>query len=428
GAYEDDDAGSRSGSSYVFERNVGGIDNWGEVAKLTASDSASRDEFGRHLAISGDTVVVGGPDHSHGESASGSTYVFERHMGGTDSWGEVAELTTSAGGFGVAVAISGDTVVAGAQGGGDAGIDSGSSYVFDRNVGGADSWGLVEHLTASDGLARDRFGISVAISGGSVVAGANGVDDAGFASGAAYAFERSCVVCGDGLGETPEECDDGAANSDLLPDACRTDCTLPTCGDLVVDTGEECDDANLTDNDGCDSNCTFTACGNGVVTAPEECDDGNAVPGDGCDVSCLLECFDNDGDGFGAPGTQCTGGVGPDCDDGDNLIWGTPGEAMNLTFTDVSSMKWDSPSDLGGTVVAYDVLHSPLVLDFRVPTALCVESNDGSDTTATDTTIPDANTVLYYLIRAENACPDTGQGSPGNDSRGRLRTRIRLCP
>jgi hypothetical protein len=48
-------------------------------------------------------------------------------------------------------------------------------------------------------------------------------------------------VCGDGTQDPDEECDDGAANSDTTPDACRTTCTLPVCGDGVVDEGETCD-------------------------------------------------------------------------------------------------------------------------------------------------------------------------------------------
>ncbi|MGD2138649.1 MAG: DUF4215 domain-containing protein, partial [Gammaproteobacteria bacterium] len=67
------------------------------------------------------------------------------------------------------------------------------------------------------------------------------------------------TICGDGIiqptnGEGVNEfCDDGAANSDTTPDACRTDCTLPSCGDGVVDTDEECDDENVTNGDGCNS-------------------------------------------------------------------------------------------------------------------------------------------------------------------------------
>jgi hypothetical protein len=47
--------------------------------------------------------------------------------------------------------------------------------------------------------------------------------------------------CGDGIPSSGEECDQGDGNSDVLPDACRTDCTLARCGDGVVDTGEVCE-------------------------------------------------------------------------------------------------------------------------------------------------------------------------------------------
>ena len=45
--------------------------------------------------------------------------------------------------------------------------------------------------------------------------------------------------CGDGVRQGVEECDEGASNSDTMPDACRTDCTLPRCGDGALDSGEE---------------------------------------------------------------------------------------------------------------------------------------------------------------------------------------------
>jgi len=67
--------------------------------------------------------------------------------------------------------------------------------------------------------------------------------------------------CGDGILDDGEECDDGDANSDTDPDACRTDCTLPYCGDGVLDTGEECDDGNNDDGDGCSAECTIEMMG-----------------------------------------------------------------------------------------------------------------------------------------------------------------------
>ena len=62
-------------------------------------------------------------------------------------------------------------------------------------------------------------------------------------------------VCGDGVQEGDEACDDGAANSDTAKDACRTSCELPRCGDGVQDSGEACDDGNDDNLDGCTSAC-----------------------------------------------------------------------------------------------------------------------------------------------------------------------------
>ena len=58
GAYLDDDAGTYSGSAYVFLTTDGGA-TYGQVAKLTAADAAEFDEFGVSVAIDGDTIVVG---------------------------------------------------------------------------------------------------------------------------------------------------------------------------------------------------------------------------------------------------------------------------------------------------------------------------------------------------------------------------------
>ena len=102
-------------------------------------------------------------------------------------------------------------------------------------------------------------------------------------------------VCGDGVRDPLcEPCDDGAANSDIVADACRTSCRPAHCGDGVVDAGETCDDGNRTSCDGCSRDCaveTGLGCGDGVPypACGELCDDGNAVDGDGCTTACELE-------------------------------------------------------------------------------------------------------------------------------------------
>ena len=66
----------------------------------------------------------------------------------------------------------------------------------------------------------------------------------------------------------------------------------PVCGDGVKDTSEACDDGNTAAHDGCSPTCTIEApvCGNGFVDVGEECDDGNLVNSDGCSSACVCEC------------------------------------------------------------------------------------------------------------------------------------------
>ena len=183
GARSDDLA---KGSAYIYDRNRGGADNWGEVKKLTASDGAPGDQFGLSVGIAGNAVVVGAPDD---DSFKGSAYVYERNNNGVDSWGEVRKLTAPGGAvnalFGSSVGISSDMVVVGAF---SDDASKGSAHVYQRNKGGTGNWGFVKRLTASDGLPSDLFGFSVGISGDRVIVGAARDDSR---RGSAYVFERA---------------------------------------------------------------------------------------------------------------------------------------------------------------------------------------------------------------------------------------------
>jgi cysteine-rich repeat protein len=81
------------------------------------------------------------------------------------------------------------------------------------------------------------------------------------------------------------------------------------CGNGVPEPGEACDDGNVTSGDGCDANCTVTACGNGIQTAGEECDDGNALDTDACVGACKIAVC---GDGFVETGREECGDAPPD--------------------------------------------------------------------------------------------------------------------
>ena len=183
GARYDDDGGANKGSVYVFRTSDDGT-TYNQVAKLKTADAAA-DHFGRAVAISGGLIAIGSATYGTG----GAAYVFRTSDGGA-TYVEVAKLTAAdtccADNFGISVAIDGDTVVIGAYLDDDGGSDSGSAYVF-RTTDGA-SYGQVAKLTADDAASGDLFGISVAISKGTVVAGARYDDDAGSDSGSAYVF------------------------------------------------------------------------------------------------------------------------------------------------------------------------------------------------------------------------------------------------
>ena len=245
GAIWDDEAALDAGAAYVFVRDGTG---WTQQAKLLAPDPAERDWFGWAVAISGNTIVVGTPAHTPpgGSRWTGGVYVFERTG---ETWSKGDELRSSNFGpgteFGWAVALSGNTLVAGSTGDSCGGANTaGTVYVFERtgeawteqaklcgtviapNIGFGGSlatdgetilataqldntpvevfvregtgWTWVDSLTGSDTALDDLFGQSMSISGDTALIGANGHDPivdpneppVG-AGGAAYVFERN---------------------------------------------------------------------------------------------------------------------------------------------------------------------------------------------------------------------------------------------
>ena len=187
GAIFDDDLGNNSGSAYVFRRNAAGMILEG---KLTASDGLAEDRFGAAVAVSGqgNAVAVGASLGDAGLVAdTGAVYVYERNAAGVITETKLTASDAAAiDNFGTALAMSNGTLVVGAFGNDDAGIVSGSAYLFRRNAAGV----FVERkLTASDAALGDFFGESVAIDGTTVVVGADMDDAVGLDEGSVYVYQ-----------------------------------------------------------------------------------------------------------------------------------------------------------------------------------------------------------------------------------------------
>jgi len=187
--YGDVGANADQGSAYAFARSG---TTWSQQQKLTAADGAAGDNFGCSVAVSGNTAVVGADQHTVGTNAGqGSAYVFVRNDA---TWSRQQQLTPSDGAsedvFGYSVAVSGDSAVVGAiRDDIGATADQGSAYVFTRS---GTTWSRRAKLTAADGAAGDRFGYAVALSGGTAVVGAvNDNVGANSGQGSAYVFTPS---------------------------------------------------------------------------------------------------------------------------------------------------------------------------------------------------------------------------------------------
>jgi hypothetical protein len=170
------------GAVYVFVRSG---TTWVEAAKLTASDGAPDDDFGRSVAVRGDTALIGAPGVDDLGADKGATYVFVR-SGST--WSEQAKLLASDGGgwFGASVALSGETALVGAPT--HNGI-RGAAYAFVRS---GTRWSEEDMLLPGVQSPGDRFGTSVALSGEVALVGAPFEDGPfGGTSGVAYVFRRS---------------------------------------------------------------------------------------------------------------------------------------------------------------------------------------------------------------------------------------------
>ena len=172
GAMNDDVMGTNSGAAYVFER-AGTL--WTQQTKLVAPDGVPGNTFGFSVAIQGNRIVVGANNYNveHTNTTPGAAYVFD-----WDGFGWAATQTlTSPGlpgpsfqGFGVSVALSGDTILVGTNGDDQAGNDAGAAYVFQRS---GLTWTMERTIVSPSPVAEGEFGVTVALDGDYAVVGAN---------------------------------------------------------------------------------------------------------------------------------------------------------------------------------------------------------------------------------------------------------------
>jgi hypothetical protein len=366
GASHDDDAGNASGSAYVFHEEEDGT--WLETHKLTASDAAPTDLFGRSVAIHGDLVVV----LAGSAEPAGAAYVFRASTGE-----ELAKVLPEAGDwfandFEHQVAINGTTAMVG--------CGSEAAYLFDLT----DPVNPVQiaRIAASDGGDGDSFGRTVAINGPLALVGAWRDADQGENTGSAYVF----AVPG------PDVPDCGGNG---VPDACEPDCNgndVPDDCDITSGTSRDCNGNGVPDACDIESGTSLDLDGDAI---PDECCLGDTNGDEVVDVDDLIAVITSWG-----PCVACAADVdGSGAVDADDLVtlilaWGPCVDCNGNGVADDEDLATGTGTDCNGT---------------SVPDECELEDNDCNGNGVPDECDPDCNGNLV-----PDACELEGNDCDGD--------------
>mmetsp|Transcript_15859 Transcript_15859/g.25902 ORF Transcript_15859/g.25902 Transcript_15859/m.25902 type:complete len:617 (-) Transcript_15859:42-1892(-) len=187
------------GAAFFYSKAGG---TWSLVETVLAADGASGDKFGESVAVDDATAVIGAPGVSSG---AGAAYVFRgttsrilrgRNLGYL-SWTQTSKLVAGDQDqmdlFGNVVDIHDSAIAVGAMYASPDGWCSGGAYLFQNTVG--EIW-VQTRMSAADNTQRDYLGISVALYGNYMIAGATGDDDMGSHSGSAYIYSVATTIQG----------------------------------------------------------------------------------------------------------------------------------------------------------------------------------------------------------------------------------------
>ena len=150
-------------AAFVFVEPTAGWHSMTETAILSPSDNTIGDDL-ESVAISGNTIVVGGPQNETVSGEPGAAYVYVRPSSGWTDMTETARLTASDAkqydDLGISVAIQGSTIAVGAN---EDNVGPGAAYIFVEPAGGWKSTTETAEFTPVNGSLNDWYGFAVSL-------------------------------------------------------------------------------------------------------------------------------------------------------------------------------------------------------------------------------------------------------------------------
>ncbi len=191
------------GAAYIFKESDG---IWTQVQKLIAGDGIAYDLFGRSVAVSDSFIFVGAFAAVDGNPLQGAVYVFAKSG---NSWTQTQKLTASDGAaygdFGISganVIIDGTTAFIGANPTDSVGIPlQGAVYVFTETDG---MWAQAQKLTVSDAGDENDFGITIGVSGSTLLVDADSTNGL-IGVSAAWIFNKANGIWTEAQKITPDD-------------------------------------------------------------------------------------------------------------------------------------------------------------------------------------------------------------------------------
>ena len=180
GAIQDEVDGSAVGAVYLFQRDVGGSNNWGQLTRIAPTNLPASSQFGYAVDLEGDLLAVGAPKAtlSGANPEEGAVFLFGRNQGGTNAWGEITRWEPAGQtslNFGWSVSLSGDHLVVGAPDnkvGLPSGSPRGAAFCLSRNAGGTNRWGVAQKIVVNSITNAAEFGFCVSVDGPILAIGA----------------------------------------------------------------------------------------------------------------------------------------------------------------------------------------------------------------------------------------------------------------